>query len=107
MIVLVRDAQRGRLYRRPRGEQPGRWLEVHPLGADALGARLMLKKNRLASEAAMITRLSRRPELVPMRVHTRGVDPFTGDQYETRWTVLVPPDVRLREVARRPGFGDM
>jgi hypothetical protein len=105
-MILARDAVRGAFYRRPRGESPGRWMEVPAYDSSTLKARLSRRLAPSANDVAMLVQLTRRPDLVPLVVVLRGTDPMTGDRYETRpHVVLVPGDVPLRQVASRPGFG--
>ena len=105
MMVRADQAQRGKVYRRPRHETRGRWMEVPAFDGPTLLGRLARRKRPTAGDMAMLWRLKGQVNLVPMRVHLRGIDPLTCDHYEATWLVLVSPATQLREVSRRPGYG--
>ena len=103
MKILARNARRGRIYRRTRGEATGQWWEVTPFDARSLIKRLSKRTRPTANEQSMLCRLLRGADVVPMYRYRRGVDPLTGSSFETRHLALVPSDYKLRAVARKPG----
>lgn len=107
MAIEALAATKGKMYRRTRNEKDGGYFRTSTKTIQKHIAHIQRKVRRTAlttREVSLILEHQAKPTWVLMRRYLRGTDPFTGDKYEVKHHVLVPPDLRLREIAKPPGY---
>jgi hypothetical protein len=106
-MVIASQMRAGAVYRRT--SDPGRFWYTKPKAGAArrLVQRLRPRAARLSTcdrEALRAAQAELAGDGVLAVRHLRGVDPLTGDRYELEDYVLLPPNYRLREVKKKPGY---
>lgn len=104
MAVDAHETVPGCIYRRTRGARPGHYFTRPKLTDAKLAAKLRRLANPFTRDVWLLMQHKQHPEYILLMSLNRGTDPLTGDRYETKFYVLVPPDMRLREVASPPGY---
>lgn len=104
MATQAKDGQKGRIYRFTRGGG-NTYLTLYGPGREKLLRRWRRKGPKLSGrEHGLLGQMERDPSLIPYRWHLRGTDPMTGDRFEVKKIMVLPPDHRLREVKNKPGY---
>jgi hypothetical protein len=105
-VTLAHQTTPGCYYRRTTFSQPGvyytRPKTTKKTNPGAWVARLVTKRDPLGSYWSL--RLKAVPDSVLLCLYHRGTSTFTGERWEVKRYVLVPPDFRLRQVKTRPGY---
>ena len=90
-------------YRRTRQTMPGVYYMRPARGKPAaMVAKMEARGHPLACYWRSI--LKRHPDAVLLKQYHRGRCSVTGERWTVTRKVLVPPDLKLRQVKRPPGF---
>jgi hypothetical protein len=107
-MTCASESEAGVIYRRT--AEPGRsyYERVTEPAVNALWKRLRGADPRTLQPSQLRTLqvLARVMEgkAVPFYRYVRGTDPMTGERYELKELVAVPPDYHLRAVQSPPGY---
>jgi len=106
MAVLAKDAELGHIYKPTKpGGFPRVYYTVHRLSVAAYIRNLERRSKALnGRECGLLASLKKHPDWILFLSCNRGTDPFTGERFEVKHPIHLPPDFRFRKIQTKPGY---